>query len=140
VRSADYVFDMARFTRFEGKTGAYMLMAAVRIKSILRKAAERDFQPGAIIPPTIPSERELILQASMLADAIRLAATERAPHHLCAYAYDLSQAFSRFYNDCHILTEEDPARRASWLGLSQLVLRQLELTLGLLGIEIPDRM
>ncbi len=140
VRSADYVFDMARFTRFEGKTGAYMLMAAVRIKSILRKAAERGFEPGGIIAPTIASERDLLLQATLLSDAIRAAASERMPHHLCAFAYDLSQAFSRFYNDCHILTEEDPARQASWLGLSQLVLRQLELVLGLLGIETPDRM
>jgi arginyl-tRNA synthetase len=117
-----------------------MLMAAVRIKSILRKAAERGFAPGTILAPTEPSERDLLLQAALLNDAIRVAAAERMPHHLCTFSYDLSQSFSRFYNDHHILTEEDPARQASWLGLSQLVLRQLELTLGLLGIEIPDRM
>jgi len=140
VRTADYVFDVERFTRFEGRTGAYLLYSAVRIKSIVRKASDKGFEPGTVIAPTVDAERDLMTTVGSLTDAIDIAVRERMPHHLCAFAYELGQAFSRFYNDCHILKEEDEARRASWLGLSQLVLRELELVLGILGISIPERM
>jgi arginyl-tRNA synthetase len=140
VRTADYVFDIERFTRFEGRTGSYLLYAAVRIQSILRKAAERQLAPGPILPPTCDEERALILALAQLPEAVRAAADQRMPHHLCAFAFDLGQALSRFYNACHIMDEQDAARQASWLGLVTLVLRELELLLGLLGIEIPERM
>lgn len=140
LRTADYVFDIERFTRFEGRTGSYLLYAAVRIKSVLRKAAGQGLQPGPILPPRADSERALFLQCAMLPDAIRVAASQRMPHHLCSYAYDLGQAFSRFYTECHILTEEDAARQASLLGICAFVLRQLETVLDLLGIRVPERM
>lgn len=140
VRTADYVFDIERFTKFEGRTGSYLLYAAVRIKSILRKAAERGLQPGEVIAPTAGAERDLMLQLAQLPEAIRVAAGQRMPHHLCAFAFDLGQALSRFYSQCHILDESEPARQASWLALITIVLRELELLLDLLGIEIPERM
>ncbi|MDK2970678.1 MAG: arginyl-tRNA synthetase [Candidatus Sumerlaeota bacterium] len=140
VRTADYVFDIERFTKFEGRTGSYLLYAAVRIKSILRKAAERNLAAGTILPPSCDEERALMLALSQLPEAIATAAQQRMPHHLCAFAFDLGQALSRFYNACHIMDEKDAARQASWLALMTLVLRELELLLGLLGIEIPERM
>lgn len=140
VRTADYVFDIERFTRFEGRTGSYLMYAAVRIKSILRKAAEKGLAPGAIVAPAVAAERDLMLKLAQLPEAVKAACDTRMPHHLCAFAYDLGQEFSRFYNECHILSEEDAARQASWLGLSSLVLRELELLLGLLGIDVPERM
>ncbi len=140
VRSADYVFDIERFTQFEGRTGAYLLYAAVRIKSILRKAKEAGFEAGDIVAPSVDSERDLMLKLFAMPNAVTEAAREKMPHHVCGYAFDLGQAFSRFYNDCHIMTEADASRRASWLGLCRLVLREMEFLLGLLGIETPERM
>ena len=138
-RTSNYVFDLDKFTRFEGRTGPYLLYAAVRIKSLLRKAADRNSYPGPFVPPT-GVDRDLILQLSRFPDAVRNAYAERAPNHLCEFAFDLAQVFSRFYQNCPILTEPDTAQRQSWLALAQLCLRELEVTLGLLGIEVPERM
>jgi arginyl-tRNA synthetase len=138
-RTSDYLFDLDKFTRFEGRTGPYLLYAAVRIKSILRKAAEQGFEPGAILPPG-ERERELVLTLVGLPEAIDMAYRTRAPNYLTEYIYNLAQAFSRFYDKCHILSEENAKLRASWLGLVQLCLREFELALDLLGIEIPERM
>lgn len=140
VRSADYVFDIERFTKFEGRTGSYLLYAAVRIKSILRRAEEAGLRPGEILPPAGDAERDLMLVLLQAPDAIRRAAAERMPHHVAAYAYDLATAYTRFYNAHHIMNEQDAARQASWLGLSEFALDQLDQVLGLLGIRTPDRM
>ena len=140
MRTTDYVFDVERFTKFEGKTGAYLLYATVRAKSILRKAAERGIEPGAILPPTQDSERALFLALLALPEAVRRAAAERMPHHLCTFAYELASAYSRFLADCHILTEEDAARRAGWLAVVRAFEETMEALLGLLGIEVPQRM
>lgn len=138
-RLSNYIFDLDKFTRFEGRTGPYLLYAAVRIKSILRKVAERGFEPGPLLPPTEP-ERDLMLLLGRLPDAVQAAYEERAPNFLCEFVYDLAQAFSRFYNDCHILSHPDEARRASWIALATLCLREIELVLSLLGMEVPERM
>jgi arginyl-tRNA synthetase len=138
-RTSDYIFDLEKFTRFEGRTGAYLLYAAVRAKSILRKAAERGFAPGGVVLPG-DRERELYLTLAQLPEAIDAVYRNRAPNYLCEYVYNLAQSFSRFYAQCHILTETDPALRGSWLGLAQLCLRQFELAMELLGISVPERM
>jgi arginyl-tRNA synthetase len=138
-RGTSYVFDLDRFSSFEGKTGPYLLYAAVRIKSVLRKAKEQGLRPGAVQEP---GEREEALALLLLKypEALRAAYAQRAPSHLCEHLFQLSQAFSSFYQQCHILHEQDPALRASWLSLASLTLRQLEHGLGLLGIETPERM
>jgi arginyl-tRNA synthetase len=139
-RMSDYVFDVGNFSRFEGRTGPYLLYTAVRIKSILRKATEEGLNPGPILAPTVPVERELMLNLSWLPEKIRNSCAERAPNYLCDFVYTLAQVFSRFYQQCHILSEKDPAVQSSWLALSQLCLRELELVLSLLGMNIPGRM
>lgn len=141
-RVANYVFDLDRFVRFEGKTGPYLLYAAVRIKSILRKAeaqGNRVGKPGAILPPE-PGERDLILALGALPDAIQAAYDERAPNKIADYAFGLAQTFSTYYNQFHILSEQNEALRRSRLELAALTLRALELSLSLLGIEVPERM
>jgi arginyl-tRNA synthetase len=138
-RTSDYIFDLEKFTRFEGRTGPYLLYTAVRLKSILRTAEERGLAPGPILPPG-DRERDWLLELSHLPEAIQAAYTAYAPNHLCDFAYSLAQRFNRFYNQHHILNEADAARRASWLSVSRLCLAELELALGLLGIEIPERM
>jgi arginyl-tRNA synthetase len=138
-RIANYVFDLDRFVRFEGKTGPYLLYAAVRIKSILRKAEVQGDKPGAILPPE-PGERDLVLALGALPDAIQAAYDERAPNKIADYAYGLAQTFSTYYNQFHILSEQNDALRRSRLGLAALTLRALEQSLSLLGIEVPERM
>ena len=139
-RTKDYVFDLDRFSSFEGRTGPYILYAAVRIKSVLRRAEERGLQPDSILAPRSESERDLDLKLSELPSVVDLAFETRAPNHLCEYAFQLATAYNRFYHTHHILNEEDAERRASWLAVSGITLRVLERVLDLLGIEVPKRM
>jgi len=139
-RLSDYIFDVDRFSSFEGKTGPYLQYGAVRIRSIQRRAAERGLEPGPVLPPGVDAERNLMLELARLPDVIGRTAELRAPNHLAEYAYSLAAVWNRFYDSCHILDEPDPGRRASWLALADLTLRTLATSLDLLGIEIPDRM
>jgi arginyl-tRNA synthetase len=138
-RGTSYVFDLDRFLSFEGKTGPYLLYAMVRIRSILRKAAEQGFQTGPI-SVSAPAERDLALALDAFAGAMEQAYDKRAPHLLAEHAFTLAQAFSAFYAQCPILPEPDAAIRASRLRLADAALRQLSETLDMLGIEAPERM
>ena len=139
-RTSNYIFDIERFTAFEGKTGPYLLYGAVRIKSILRNAERRDLLPGLIVAPSRKPERNLMLQLVRLPEVVDRAVHFLAPNHLAEYVYELVTDFNRFYEACHILGEEDPVLQASWLGLVELTLRQLATLLDLLGIDVPNRM
>ena len=137
-RGTSYVFDLDRFTSFEGKTGPYLLYQAVRVKSLLRRAAAEGFEQG---PVTVsePAERDLVLTLDAFDAALGEAYDRKAPHALAEHAYRLSQAFSKFYAACPMLSAE-PALRSSRLTLAATTLRQLELALDLLGISVPERM
>jgi len=138
-RVSSYVFDLERFTRFEGRTGPYLQYAAVRIKSILRKAEAEGY--GQVLPVIgSEEERSLALQLLTMTEALQWAETKRAPNLICDFVFELAQKFSRFYTEHHILSEADEALRAARLGLCALTLIQIERSLGLLGIEVPDRM
>jgi arginyl-tRNA synthetase len=137
-RGTSYVFDLDRFMSFEGKTGPYLLYQAVRIKSILRKAADMNVKAGQIAVEH-EAERALALELDGFDRALRFAYEKRAPHFLAEHAYALAQAFSGFYNACPILQSEG-AVRASRLALATAALKQLSLTLELLGIDTPERM
>ena len=138
-RVSNYVFDLERFTKFEGKTGPYLQYAAVRIKSILRKA--RDEGHGSA-PPVIRSEEEraLALQMLTMPEALESAEGKRAPNLICDFVFRLAQNFSRFYTEHHILSETDAALRSARLGLCELTLAETERLLGILGITVPERM
>lgn len=138
-RGTSYIFDLDRFLSFEGKTGPYLLYAAVRIKSILRKAAEAGHTAGPIAE-LAPAERDLILVLDGFEHALRGAYDKRAPHILSEHAYAVAGAFSAFYAACPILIAETDALRASRLTLAAATLRQLVIALDLLGIEAPERM
>ena len=112
----------------------------MRIKSVLRNAAERELSAGPIVPPTVAAERNLMLELTRLPQVIDRAVEFRAPNHLAEHGYALVSAFSSFYEACHILREPDPDRQASWLNLVAITLRQVELILELLAIEVPERM
>ncbi len=137
ARQVDYVFDLDRLTRFEGKTGPYLLYQAVRIKSLLRKADYRDARSPLQLHD---ADRDLALILTQMPDALELSLKHYAPHYLCDYAYRLAQAFSSFYGNCHILSEEDQTLRASRLKLCALTYATMEQVLDLLGIAVPERM
>lgn len=139
TRTTNYVFDLERFTSFEGKTGPYLMYAAVRVKSVLRKAAEAGHAPGKVAVSE-ESERALVLQLDGFGAALLGAREKRMPHILCEHLYSLAQAFSAFYAALPIAAEADAARRASRLALADAVRHQLETGLGLLGIAVPERM
>ncbi len=138
--ASDYIFDLDRFSSFEGRTGPYLLYSAVRIQSILRKAEERGLAPAALVPPTHPDERDLMIKLTLLPEVVGRTVEAYAPNFLTEHAFVLAQQFNRFYNACHILTEENPALQASWLALCALTLREMQLIADLLGLEIPERM
>lgn len=137
-RGTSYVFDLDRFMSFEGKTGPYLLYQAVRIKSILRKAEEQGLKAEPIAIEH-DAERALALALDAFDGALRAAYDKKAPHFLAEHAYSLAQAFSGFYTHCPILPSEG-AVRASRLALAGAALKQLTLTLDLLGIAVPERM
>ena len=138
-RGTSYVFDLDRFTSFEGKTGPYLLYQSVRIKSILRKAAEQGLSSGAVIVGE-QAERDLTLLLDAFEGALSEAYDKKAPNFIAEHAYKLAQTFSKFYAACPILGADDPAVRASRLALAETTLKQLELALNLLGIDAPERM
>ena len=138
-RGTSYVFDLDRFSAFEGKTGPYLLYQAVRVKSILRKAAEAGAEPCSIVVRE-GAERDLALLLDAFDAALAEAYDKKAPNFVADHAYRLAQAFSKFYAACPILQAPDEAIRASRLALARTTLTQLELALGLLGIQTPERM
>ncbi len=139
-RLSDYAFNLERFTRFEGKTGPYLVYTAVRAKSLLDKAAERGFESGALLAPGTDAERRLMLQLQGLADAVASAIDKRAPNILCEWAFVLAQEFNSFYQVCHVVSEEDASLRASRLALVELGLAALDRVFALIGIDRPGRM
>ncbi|WP_374573025.1 arginine--tRNA ligase [Phenylobacterium sp.] len=137
-RGTSYVFDLDRFSSFEGKTGPYLLYQAVRVKSLLRKAADEGVEAGPVVVAE-PAERDLVLLLDAFDQALVDAYDKKAPNFIAEHAYKLAQAFSKFYAACPILMAE-PAVRASRLTLAQTTLRQLEQALELLGVATPERM
>jgi len=138
-RTTSYVFDLDRFMSFEGKTGPYLLYQSVRIRSLLRKAAD---QGAALAPITVgePAERDLVLTLDAFDQAVSEAYDKRMPHLISEHAYRLAQSFSKFYAACPVLVAPDEATRGSRLALAKAALDQLVIALGILGISTPERM
>lgn len=138
-RTSGYVFDAERMVATEGRTGPYMQYACVRVSSILAKASTDALAMGAI-QVNEAAERTLVLLCSRFPEAVQSAARRYAPNDLADYAYDLAQAFSRFYAECPVLAAESQEVRASRLSLVALTRHVLAKALDLLGIRVPERM
>ncbi|WP_425447914.1 arginine--tRNA ligase [Dethiothermospora halolimnae] len=134
----DYVFDMDKFSSFEGKTGPYILYTVVRIKSILRKV-DVD-KTSNIINPHSDIERDLMLSLSKFNEVVESAFIDKAPNKMCEYIYEVANQFNKFYHNNKMITEENMEKKMSWINLSNLTKDVLETGLDLLGIEAPDRM
>ena len=140
--SKDYVFDVDRFTSFEGNTGPYILYTIVRIKSILNKYIENGGSvEGLEIQPAVNDcGKALMLEIAKYNDMINTVYEEIAPHKICSYIYDVANAFNKFYHETKILAEEDEAKKAGYIALLSLTKTVLETCIDLLGFEAPERM
>lgn len=138
----DYVFDTERFTSFEGDTGPYILYTIVRMKSILSRFKENSgsVEAGRIMAPLGDSEKALMLDLGGFNAAVQTAFEEKAPHRLCAYIYELANAFNHFYHETKILGEADRDRQQSYIRLLALARDVLETGIGLLGFSAPEKM
>ncbi|MBP5224597.1 MAG: arginine--tRNA ligase [Lachnospiraceae bacterium] len=138
----DYNFDIERFTSFEGNTGPYILYTTVRIKSILRRAQAGSFAPEKLadLPEGDRNLKTLLMKLCAFPDMLRDAAEELAPHKICSFIFELSDAFNSFYHDTPILKEEDEKKRDAYIALLILLEKMLETCIGLLGFEAPEKM
>lgn len=142
--SKDYIFDIDRFTSSEGDTGPYILYTIVRIKSILAKYTENGGDVQTVMSdlkaPVNDSEKQLMMELAKYNASIEAACEEYAPYKICAYIYDLANAFNHFYHETKIIAEEDEAKKAGWIALLVLTRDVLETSIDLLGFSAPERM
>ncbi len=140
--SKDYVFDVDRFTSFEGNTGPYILYTIVRIKSILGKYQQEggSLEGLQLKEATNEFEKSLMLEIAKFNEMIDNVYAEIAPHKICAYIYDVANAFNKFYHETKILAEEDAEKKAGYIALLKLTKDVLETCIELLGFEAPERM
>ncbi len=140
--SKDYIFDTERFTSFEGDTGPYILYTIVRIKSILNKysALGKSVDDAVIVTPDGTAQKELMLSVTGFISMMHNAWEEMAPHKVCAYIYDLANAFNHFYHETKILQEEDEVKQAGYIALLKLTKEILETCIDVLGFSAPERM
>ena len=140
--SKDYIFDIDKFTSFEGDTGPYILYTIVRIKSILSKVKEQGGLPEntSIREAGSEAEKALMMEIAKFNAMMESAYAETAPHKVCAYIYDLANAFNRFYHETKIVSEEDQEKKAGWVALLMLTRDILETCIDVLGFSAPERM
>jgi len=140
--SKDYIFDIDKFISFEGDTGPYILYTIVRIKSILNKYRDqgKEVSMDALGAVQNASEKALAMQLAQFNAVMENACEELAPHKVCAYIYDLANAFNHFYHETKILSEEDETKKAGWIALLNLTKDVLECCIDLLGFSAPERM
>ena len=142
--SKDYIFDIERFTSFEGNTGPYILYTIVRIKSILGKyeAMGKSTADCHCVMEAAHNEHEkdLMRVISRFNAVVENAYEEKAPHRICAYIYELANAFNGFYHGTKILSEENESVQKSYIGLLSLTKSILETCIDMLGFEAPERM
>lgn len=128
---------------FNGNTGPFIQYTYARIRSVLRKAAEAGIVlPGRLPAGVVPAAKETVLiqMVAGFAEAVKQAGTDYSPSVIANYCYDLVKEYNQFYHDFSILREADPAVRAFRLVLSANVAKVVRLGMGLLGIEVPERM
>lgn len=140
--SKDYIFDVDRFTSFEGNTGPYVLYTIARINSILKKYSDtcENTENGEILPPSAEPEKTLMLALSRYSDVMLTCFEELAPHKICAYIYELSNALNHFYHETKIIAEEDKKKQAGYISLVTLTRDVLMTCINVLGFSAPERM
>jgi arginyl-tRNA synthetase len=140
ARDSEYVFDWDRMLALQGNTGPYLQYAVARIRSVFRRAGLADADATGPIVIGHPAERALALRLLGFGSAIDALIADVTPHKLCAYVYGLADAFTTFYENCHVLRAPDEPTRLSRLALCAVTLRTLVTGLGLLGVPTPERL
>ena len=137
------LFNPAESIDFNGNTGPFIQYTYARIRSVLRKAQET----GIDIPGTLPAgtalntkEEEIVQHIADFPAIVRQAGTDYSPSAIANYCYDLVKEYNQFYHDFSILREEDKQKQLFRLVLSENVAKVIRLGMGLLGIEMPERM
>ena len=138
----DYVFDIDKFTSFEGNTGPYILYTIVRIKSILAKYEANGKKAADAKISVIDSkhQKDLMMDITKFATSIEAAYEDLAPYKICSYIYDLANSFNGFYHECRILAEEDVNKQESYISLLVTCKKILEECIKILGFSAPERM
>jgi arginyl-tRNA synthetase len=144
-RTSDYKFDLEKMVALEGSTATYVQYQFARTQSILANAqfAESDVQAlvaDAGLAWREPQERALALRLLQFEDALQATYQDYAPNQLAEYLIETARAYARFNDQCHVLSESDPAVKATRLMLVTLAGRTLQTGLGLLGIGVVARM
>jgi arginyl-tRNA synthetase len=150
TRNTVIAFDFQEALSFEGETGPYVQYAAVRARRILHKLADRgeslpDFDAELTTEAMgrqLANEEgwQVLLAASKADSALERAVDAGEPAHVARYAFQLAQEFSNFYQRFKVLDEPDPERRVFLLWMTSFFARQLERTLAILGIAVPEYM
>ena len=138
LATKDYIFDLERFSAFEGNTGPYILYTIVRVKSILSRYGKDAELP--IRPAENESAKALQLTLAQMPDQLQMAYRDSAPNAVCAYVYDLAQAVNQFYHETRILAEPDEEKQKGYIALIALAKRAMEECIELLGFSAPERM
>ena len=140
--SKDYIFDIDRFTSSEGNTGVYLLYTMVRIKSILNKYKEAggNVESCKLAATANESAKDLIKQLTAFNTMMENAYVELAPHKVCAYIYELANAFNHFYHETKILTEENEEMKSAYIALLAFTISIMETCIDVLGFDAPERM
>ena len=139
LATKDYIFDLERFSAFEGNTGPYLLYTIVRIKSILSRYG-KDAGGLSVAPADSAEAKALQLTLAQMPDQLAVAYRDSTPTAICAYAYELAGAVNKFYHETRILTEPDEEKQRGYVALILLAKRALEECIDLLGFSAPDRM
>ena len=140
--SKDYIFDMDKFTSFEGDTGPYILYTIVRIKSILSKVESEGFdvKNASLRGCYSDAEKALMMQLVSFNAMMEGAYKDVAPHKVCAFIYELANDFNKFYHETRIATEEDVEKKGSFIALLNLTKDMLEACIDVLGFNAPEKM
>lgn len=138
--SKDYIFDVDKFTSFDGKTGPYILYTLVRIKSILNKFFEANqLTEEKILKPDEEIEKQILLEIAKYNVALRESYEENAPSKICTYLFELANSFNGYYQKVKIL-QGDGEKLYSNITTLKLLKKIFENGIELLGFEAPDRM
>ena len=134
------LFNPKESIDFNGNTGPFIQYTHARIKSILRKAQEMNYAPDIKADSLLPKEIELIKLLNSFPVKIKEAGDQKSPAVVANYCYDLAKEFNQYYHDCSILKEENQSVRAERLAIASEIAKVLVKGMGILGIELPERM
>jgi arginyl-tRNA synthetase len=134
------LFNPKESIDFNGNTGPFIQYTHARIKSILRKAEEMKYAPDIKAESLLPKEIELIKLLNSFPEKIKEAGDQKSPAVVANYCYDLAKEFNQYYHDYSILKEENQSVRAERLAIASVIAKVLVKGMGILGIELPERM